>query len=261
MRWAVTALLVVVLVAIVASELLSDPAQIYWRQHPMVATLGSGILFALLTALVIEQARDNQKSRTRAKPALLALNSYLFAADRATQALSQAIDTHVAQIAPSKEMPAELGRAVELKAIFDADPVWFQEFSRLAEEQTQVTAAVLVQTIGLVSQYPPLVYATDELDAIEDDLATLSLHAKAISSSDADDLLLWPPKTPEVKELSEILCRRYERYTTLFVNELAIGRTAHKKARPKLRLYWREKAKAWKLLEGIGEILEPENQG
>jgi hypothetical protein len=254
-RWAIAALTILTLVAVVVSELVLETARAFWERHPMAAALGSGVLIVALTTLIVEEVRDGLKTRSREKPALMALQSYLFAADHATEILTQAIDDHAAQISPETGRSSELGRVEEFRAILDADPTWFQTFSRLVEDQVRSTSAALVQVAGAISQYPPLLYALDELDAVENDLVTLGLYAKSIPPLGREELLR-PPEPLTVEVLSELLSRRRERYMTLFLNESTIARRARKRRIPKPRLYWHEKRKALELLKGIVEIVE-----
>lgn len=118
---------------------------------------------------------------------------------------------------------------MQLEIIFAADPSWLESFSQLAENERRISESSLIQATDLLSQYPPLAYAIDVLDAIQDELMTLALYARALGSENRESHL-WPPNPPKVKELDEILNRRYDRYMKLFINESAIGHSARKDA-------------------------------
>lgn len=257
-RWAVTSLLGVVLAAVLALELINDPIYGFWVRHPIIASLGSGLLLGSLTAVTIERWRDHRRLRARRKPALLAFKAYIQVADDVNFSLTGAIEERVASL-PGSALCGASDRETQLAAISSADPQWFPSFARLIEDQVRKTEEVLMRATDLLSQYPPLANVIDELEEMENELRFMAVFVGGFRPNLGQSPS--PPKAQDLRAFSELLSRRHDRYRSVYRDVMAFSRLDQKKSFPKPRFYWREKQHLLSFLRIVLEVLEAEDPG
>jgi hypothetical protein len=141
-----------VLLTAVALEILCPAFRSWSVAHPIVVTSGCGALLVVLTALVVERVITRIEGKRWRVPSMLAIDTYLFTADRAVRRIHGRIEEKVNGL-PSPPGPTWIFRLNEaLELILHQKRIHLLDLSDYLREAADELALVAMQVGGVVSR-------------------------------------------------------------------------------------------------------------
>jgi hypothetical protein len=161
----------------ILAELTVRGVQRWSVRHPVTVSFGVGLMLLVITVFAVERwLAVNESKRWRA-PALMALDAYVFAADRLARRITDRLFELVRALPNPPRIEPRFEAAVALllaQTVSDAREGPAGELARFARDETTVMAMTATVTSDMVARHQPFASVIQVIGEQQQRLATLA---------------------------------------------------------------------------------------
>jgi hypothetical protein len=208
-------------IAAICLELLSADFRCWAVDHPIAVAIGTGAALIGLTAFVVERLLAAREARRWRKPALFALDAYVFSADRANQRIHSRLVKEVKGLPspPRGDWFFRFGEALTL--IIEQRRLALLEISDFVRREADELALVAIQVSGTASRAEDL---NDTLDRVFAEQARLARIAELCAHLSFLGAGFTGQNAERLRALASEAAKEAEELAEAFQNELATMR-------------------------------------